>query len=505
MTAPGNQPPTASAPRISVIVPAHNMAGSVTNCVQALRRQTLPPAGYEIIVVDDGSTDGTGRAAAAAGATQVIHKPRGGYAAAARNLGIRTARGDILCFTDADCCPHPDWLAQITAPLANPDLAGVKGTYDSQQRELVARFVQLEYEEKYDRLRRQPRINFIDFYSAAFRRQVLLANGGFDETFPNSEDRELSFRLATRGYQMVFQPHATVTHIHAHTLPDYFSKKVRNGYWTAQVVRRFPTHGVDDSHTPQSAKLQILLMALCYASLVALLLSPWGGLLPLLWLLIFALTTLPFVRAAWAKDRPVALAAPFLLAARATALGLGYAWGLARPVHFQPAPNDSQVATISGLNYLLKRGLDLAISLPGLLLTGLLWPWLTLHIKRHAPHSPRLQRQRFAGQNGTPFTRYCFTPTPRLRRWRLAGLPQLYNVLKGDMSLVGPRPESIHTAATYPDWHRPRLAVKPGILPPTRPGPQTDDERVQQELAYITHYRLSHDLRRLWAARRRPA
>lgn len=319
-------------PEISIIIPAHNMGHTIGDCLSALNRQTIAPGRYEIIVIDDRSTDNTAEIAHAHGAT-VIRKDSEGWAGAARNIGIKAAQGKLACFTDADCSPHPTWLSAITQPLANPDISGVKGTYSTQQQRLFARFVQVEYEEKYEHLKGKDRIAFIDFYSAAFRREVLLDNNGFDERFPNSEDRELSFRLATQGYQMVFQPSAVVQHLHADSFYAYFTKKVRNGYWTAQVVRLFPTHRADDSYTPQTQKLQIGLMGLFYIALAGMVITQWSGLLALLLLLTFDLTTLPFIRHAWSRDKIIALLAPLLLAIRATALGIGYVWGIIRPLN----------------------------------------------------------------------------------------------------------------------------------------------------------------------------
>lgn len=321
---------------ISVIIPAHNAAHTLPDCLAALQQQTAVPTPYEIIVIDDGSSDGTGDLAAAAGA-RVIRQPKSGPAAA-RNAGIRAAQGEITCFTDADCVPTTTWVAEITAPLRqDPTITASKGAYCTRQRQITARFVQLEYEDKYDRLQAYHRITFMDFYSAACRRQALLDNDGFDERFPNSEDRELSYRLAARGYQMVFQPAALVNHRHAYTVPDYFRKKIMNGYWTAQAVRHFPERTVEDSYTPQVMKLQIGLMALIIATAVSGALLPPFLLLSGLAAFVFVVTTLPFTRKAWHKDKLVALCSPALLALRALALGIGYAWGLLRPLP-EPTP-----------------------------------------------------------------------------------------------------------------------------------------------------------------------
>jgi lipopolysaccharide/colanic/teichoic acid biosynthesis glycosyltransferase len=84
-----------------------------------------------------------------------------------------------------------------------------------------------------------------------------------------------------------------------------------------------------------------------------------------------------------------------------------------------------------------------------------------------------------------------------LRRASLDELPQLWNVLKGQMSLVGPRPEELCIVRGYDDWHRQRLAVKPGLTGPMQVGGRADlslDERVRLELEYIENYSLWRDL-----------
>ena len=326
-----------------MIVPAYNAADTIGACVKALHQQVDPPAPYEIIVVDNGSSDETGKIAAAAGATVIIERKKG--AAAARNAGIRYAKGEIICLTDADCEPTPTWLQEISQPLLkDAQTVGAKGVYLTKQRAPVARFIQLEYEDKYDLLPTDRPIDFVDTYSAAYNRQILLQNDGFDEAMTFLEDQELSFRLNLRGYQLFFAPNAVVYHQHSDTLLKYFRKKRTIGYWKAQVVRRFPSKGRRDSHTPQVMKIQMGLVLLFVSSLIGLLFTlplilrilPALPLYPL-WLLafiplaLFLFTTLPFVRKAWGKDRSIALLSPLYLFVRALALGIGYLWGIVRP------------------------------------------------------------------------------------------------------------------------------------------------------------------------------
>jgi GT2 family glycosyltransferase len=310
---------------ISVIIPAYNAVPTLGRCLLALKHQTRPPD--EIIVVDDGSTDGTADLAQSYG-VQVLCQDNAGPAAA-RNAGALAAQGELLLFTDADCAPDPDWVEKMRAPFADPTVAGVKGVYHTYQSELVARFVQVEYQDRYDRMQGQDRIDFVDTYSAGYQRDLFLKTGGFDTTFPTAsvEDQEFSFRLARGGYRLVFVPDARVAHLHDETLREYVRRKFWIGFWKALVTRRYPSKLARDSHTPQVLKVQMGLVA------VGGILTGWGVLRrrrvvagTACWVA-FILSTLPFVRKTWHRDRTVALLAPVLLFVRAWVLGVGFLLG----------------------------------------------------------------------------------------------------------------------------------------------------------------------------------
>ena len=182
-------------PDFSVVVPAYQAADVIGGCVRALHTQTVPREQYEIIVVDDGSTDGTRAAAHEAGADQVLSRPHRGPAAA-RNAGIEASRGEIVVFTDADCEPSPEWLEHMTTPFTDPLVMGAKGAYWTRQRALIARLTQLEFEIRYERMARLPHTDFVDGYAAAYRRDLLTRAGGFDPTYPipSAEDVEAFYK-----------------------------------------------------------------------------------------------------------------------------------------------------------------------------------------------------------------------------------------------------------------------------------------------------------------------
>lgn len=315
---------------ISVVVPVYNGARCIASCLDSLMHQTVAPDSYEIVVVDDGSTDET-VSIVRQYPVQCLTQPHSG-AATARNLGWRAAHGSLILFTDADCRPASDWIESLCAPFKDPRISGAKGVYRTCQRGLVARFVQLEYEEKYRRLAHQSKIDFVDTYSAAYRKSVLQAVGGFDDRFPNAsvEDQELSFRLAKSGYRLVFQPQAVVYHEHVSHLLAYTRRKFRIGFWKALVHLRHPDKIVRDSHTPQSLKIQMLLIA---TMAVTPGLGPALGWQVVLWLLaaeggLLLASMMPLAGKVYARDRAVLPIVPGMLIVRALALAIGLMCGI---------------------------------------------------------------------------------------------------------------------------------------------------------------------------------
>lgn len=312
---------------ISVVVPAYNAERTLEACLKALLEQTVPSSDYEVVLVDDGSIDRTGALAQQFPVRYFRQENRG--PAGARNLGVENATGDIIFFTDSDCVPQRDWIESMKRPFENGDVGGVKGAYRTEQRGLVARFAQVEFEERYELLKKHDYIDFVDSYSAAFRTSAFLDAGGFDTSFPraNNEDTELSYKLARMGCRMVFVPEAVVYHRHPDSVWKYFKLKFSRGYWRMVVYRRYPEKMVKDSYTPQSLKLQILLAFLMCFSLPLAFVStktaiPWF----FLTLALFLLGCVPFWRVALLKDPAVAIVAPALLFVRAAALGSGALW-----------------------------------------------------------------------------------------------------------------------------------------------------------------------------------
>lgn len=209
-------------PFLSVVVPVRNGAPTLPRCLSALETSSFPEHLWELLVVDDGSTDHTGECARLRGheVLQVPGGPRGpGFA---RNLGAGAARGTVVVFVDADVCVHPDVLARFAGIFeANPDLAAAFGTYDdspadpgflSQYRNLYHRWVHLRGAGEAE-----------TFWAGcgAVRRKVFLGLGGFDtRRFPRPqiEDIELGYRIRDAGHRIVLDAGIQGTHLKRWTL-----------------------------------------------------------------------------------------------------------------------------------------------------------------------------------------------------------------------------------------------------------------------------------------------
>lgn len=317
---------------VSVIVPAYNAQRTVGKCLEALCAQDYPKDCYEIIVVDDGSADST---------AEIIRRYPAKYMrqansgpATARNAGAFASRGEVILFTDSDCVPDRNWISEMVCPFEDPAVAAVKGAYRTEQKSVVARFAQLEFEERFEMLKKAASIDMVDTYSAGFRSSLFREMGGFDTSFPeaNNEDTELSYRFAKAGHRMVFNPRAIVCHLnHPDSLRRYSRLKFWRGYWRMVVYKRFPGKMIKDTYTPITLKFEILCQMLFLALLPFTLAFPRYGVYALLLIIaVFIALITPFTLSALRKDAFTGLFTPFLLFVRGASLGFGSIYGVLR-------------------------------------------------------------------------------------------------------------------------------------------------------------------------------
>jgi GT2 family glycosyltransferase len=208
---------TTSEPRISVVVPTYNRCAAVRRLLRAFEHQTLPVTDFEVIVIMDGSEDGTRESLASLTAPFRLHthwQPNAGRAAAC-NAGIRRAAGDIVLLLDDDMEPAPGLLDAHVRAHAAGEALGVLGAVPIPVHEAsppVVKFVAAKFNTHLDRLSGGAEIRFRSFYSGNFSigRDLITDVGLFDEAFRiyGNEDTELSLRLLRAGVRLLYDPEA---------------------------------------------------------------------------------------------------------------------------------------------------------------------------------------------------------------------------------------------------------------------------------------------------------
>jgi glycosyltransferase involved in cell wall biosynthesis len=199
---------------VSILIPTYNRKDLLKKAIESLFNQTYPKANYEVIVVDDGSTDGTEEMLREL--TEKTHcnfryfKQKNRGPAAARNRGIKNAVGEIIGFTDDDCVASEIWLEKAVHCFKAETIAGVQGTTLPQNDfkrpfTLTGSFFTIEVtEESWN----YPTCNMF------YRMDALVNVGGFKEDYivPGPEDIDLAWRIKKQGKKIVFCEDAIVYH-----------------------------------------------------------------------------------------------------------------------------------------------------------------------------------------------------------------------------------------------------------------------------------------------------
>ena len=486
--APGRASPP---PPVSVVMPVGGEdPADVEEALRSVRAQDYDGA-IEIVAALACAAPGLRAAAARAGA-RVVRNPRGS-AAGGLNAALAAASHAVVVRCDARSVLPPDYVRRAVAALERTGAANVGGMQRASGRTPFERAVAAAMGSWLGAGGARYRLGGAEgpvdtVYLGVFRRDAVAAAGGFDETLDRNQDYELNWRLRAAGETVWFDPGLAVAYRPRGSVAALARQYFDYGRWKRAVLRRYPA-----SVRLRQLAAPALVLALAGALGLA---AAWG----------------------WTGDARVAGAALAAPAGYAAALALGAAHAARRgrcgPVRVAVALATMHLAWGAGFlcgmrsggrpkrtpapagapRDAYKRAFDLAVL--GVAAVLLLPVWTVLGVAiavavRCADGGPVLHRQRRLGRGGQPFEMWKFrtmveeaerrtgpvladaadaraTAVGRvLRRTHLDELPQAVNVLKGEMSLVGPRPERPELAARLerevPGFAR-RLRVLPGVM-----------------------------------------
>jgi cellulose synthase/poly-beta-1,6-N-acetylglucosamine synthase-like glycosyltransferase len=209
-------------PTVTIVVPHYHDLAALELCLTALDRQTYPRDRYEIVVADNASPEGREAVEAVVGARGrlVVVTEKG--AGPARNGGVAAATNEILAFTDCDCVPEPQWLAQGVAALAQADLAGGAMTVLVADAARPTPIEAFEWVFAFDNRRYVEQMGFTVTANLFCPAAVFAKVGGFKVGV--SEDLEWSTRATAKGFRLTYAAGAVVGHPARRTWAELVAK-----------------------------------------------------------------------------------------------------------------------------------------------------------------------------------------------------------------------------------------------------------------------------------------
>ena len=224
-------------PRISVVVCTYNGARTIRDCMEGLLKLEYP--NFEVIVVDDGSSDGTASIVDKYGFHRISTENRG--LGSARNTGIDASAGEIIAFIDDDAYPDPHWLSYLAATFRSTQYVGVGGPNIAPGDDgFIADCIASAPGGPMHVLLTDRQAEHIPGVNSAYLTEALKAIGGFDPQFRSAgDDVDVCWRLQERGWTIGFAPGAVVWHHRRNSVRTYWKQQRGYGYAEALLERKW--------------------------------------------------------------------------------------------------------------------------------------------------------------------------------------------------------------------------------------------------------------------------
>ncbi len=246
-------PPDLDWPSISVVVCTYNGGRTIRDCLEGLKKIDYP--NFEVIIVNDGSTDGCEVIAKSYG-FRVISIPNGGLSNA-RNVGMRAAKGEIVAYIDDDAIPDPQWLTYLAATFLTTDHVGVGGpNIPPGDDGPIAECVANSPGGPVHVLLTDSEAEHIPGCNMAFRKAALEAISGCDATFRIAgDDVDLCWRLQQQGWTLGFNPSAMVWHHRRNSVKAYWKQQLNYGKAEGYLEHKWPEKYNAAGHIPWAGRL----------------------------------------------------------------------------------------------------------------------------------------------------------------------------------------------------------------------------------------------------------
>ena len=275
---------------ISVIIPARNEEKTIGQCLESLAQMNFHANDFEVIVVDNGSTDRTEEIAKsfAARLHLTVLKKKDGNISAMRNWGARSARGRVLAFTDADCVVPSDWLSRADDLFTSPH-AGIIGAHGMipEDSSWVARTWYRDVATT-----KRGEVSYVPTLDLLVKRSLLFDLGGFDQTLETNEDYEFCQRVRAAGFVVMGIPEMAVVHLGTPQSLTTFYKKQR---WHGTHVFRVFLHDISASYNVRAVFFAIYTLFCLAGAIAGAVRFVWTGHCPLLAYSLGTLLLAPFL------------------------------------------------------------------------------------------------------------------------------------------------------------------------------------------------------------------
>jgi peptidoglycan-N-acetylglucosamine deacetylase len=233
-------------PSVSVIICTYNSAKYLPKVIDAILAQRYPEELLELIVVDDNSKDGTVKVAEGyKGRFRHFHVIVKGEdfrkgAAISTNIGVKRAKGDIVCSIDSDAIISKDWMRRIVSQFRDKKVASVAGYINTANPGfLPARLMGAELEDRYARIRKKE-VDHVSTCNTAYRKSALEEVGGFDESIYYGYDNDVSYKLKSKCYKILLLKDVGCLHYWKESFCGYLRQQFNVAYGRLQLIAKHP-------------------------------------------------------------------------------------------------------------------------------------------------------------------------------------------------------------------------------------------------------------------------